>query len=148
MKKAIAIVVISLSTTIFSYGYAADNPSNGHSNHGVEAPVDGLRLNNGEQWNMDVHTRTISQKMKKTFLDTDHSTQENLNALGVKLQKQVNELIVGCTMNGKSHDQLHIFLNSQIPTINALALADNYNSARALEIQLKGQFETYQKYFK
>ena len=146
MKKTIVIVLMSLSTTFFSYGYAADN--HGHSNHGSEVSIHELSLNNAERWNMDEHTRIMSQKMKKTFFNADHSTQAGLNAAGVELQTQVEILIAGCTMQGKAHDQLHIFLSNHIPTINALSEADDYTSARASAIQLKGQFEVYQKHFK
>ncbi len=148
MKRTIAITLVYLSSTFFSYGYAEDGHSHGHSGHSSETATHGLSLNNEDRWNMDEHTRTVSQNMKKTFFAADHSTQEGLNAVGMVLQTQMEELIAGCTMQGKSHDQLHIFLNDHIPTISALSKADNYDSARASAIQLKGQFETYQLYFK
>lgn len=148
MKKTIVIVLMYLSTTFFSYGYAEDNHSHGNSNLSSETSTYGLSLNNGDRWNMDEHTRTMSQKMKNTFFDADHSAQASLNAVGMELQAQMKELIAGCTMQGKAHDQLHIFLNDHIPTISALSEADDYNSARTSAIQLKGQFEAYQTYFK
>ena len=148
MKKTIAISLMFLTTAYLPYVYAEDKHSHENSNHDASASLPGLSLNSGNKWEMDQHTRVMSQKMKQTFLDADHSTQEGLNAVSVKLKVQVEELIVGCTMKGKSHDQLHVFLNGHIPTISALNKAGDYSSARASAIKLKGQFEEYNKFFK
>ncbi len=144
MKKAILFTLVLFSSSSFSYPYAEHN----HSHDKVEKSVHGLSLKNGELWAMDNHTRTLSKKMKQTFVSADHSSQANLNTLGKKLQTQLDELIAGCTMTGEAHDQLHIFLTKHIPTIKALSEANNYDSARASAIKLKGQFENYQKFFK
>lgn len=148
MKKSILIVLLTIATSIAGHGYAAESHSHGHSDHGGATAVAGLGLNNGERWEMDDHTRTMSQKMEKTFFEADHSTQTGLNAVGTKLESQMEELIAGCTMQGKAHDQLHVFLTDHIPTIQALAKAGDYESARESAIKLKGQFETYRKHFK
>ncbi len=144
MKKAILFTLVLFSSSSFSYPYAEHN----HSHDKVEKSVHGLSLKNGELWAMDNHTRTLSKKMKQTFVSADHSSQASLNTLGKKLQTQLDELIAGCTMTGEAHDQLHIFLTKHIPTIKALSEANNYDSARASAIKLKGQFENYQKFFK
>lgn len=131
--------------TNVSYSYAEEVKT--HS-HGAEVGVNGLNLNNGKPWDMDEHTRTMSAKMEQTFSEADHSTQKSLNALGRELQSQTNVLINGCKMEGKAHDQLHAFLGSHLPAIAALIDAKDYESAKESAIALKGQFQTYQKYFK
>lgn len=148
MHKSILVALVALSTTFAPYGYTADEHSHGHDSHVSAAAPANLSLNNGERWEMDDHTRAMSQKMQKTFFSADHSTLEGLNTAGTALEQQLQELIAGCTMTGKAHDQLHVFLNEHVPTINALAKADEYASARENAIRLKGQLETYQKHFK
>ncbi len=146
MTKTRLIALILLSNSFLSYAYNSQDHSQ-HS-HTMEKSAHGLILQDGKLWAMDKHTRTLSKKMKQTFVSADHSSQASLNTLGKKLQTQLDELIAGCTMTGEAHDQLHIFLTKHIPTIKALSEANNYDSARASAIKLKGQFENYQKFFK
>jgi len=148
MKKIILVALMTLSTTFATYGYTAEEHSHGHDSHDSAAAPANLSLNNGERWEMDDHTRTMSQMMQKTFFSADHSTLEGLNTAGTTLEQQLQELITGCTMTGKAHDQLHVFLNEHVPTINALTKAEDYASARENAIRLKGQLEAYQKHFK
>ncbi|WP_029134895.1 hypothetical protein [Sedimenticola selenatireducens] len=148
MKKSILVALMALSATFANHGYTAEEHSHGHDSHGSVATQTGLSLNNGERWEMDDHTRTMSQMMQQTFFAADHSTLGGLNAAGTALEQQMEKLITGCTMTGKAHEQLHVFLNEHVPTINALAKADDYASARENAIRLKGQMETYQKHFK
>lgn len=150
MKNVISIALLSLSTSLFTYGYAAEShlSHEAHSHQGSETTTHGLDLNNGERWEMDNHTRILSQQMEQTFFGADHSTRVGLNAAGAELETQVNELIAGCTMEGMAHEQLHLFLNDQIPAINTLAKAEDYETARASAIKLKAQFENYRKHFK
>lgn len=118
-----------------------------HDNHQVEAKVHSLSLNNGKKWQMDEHTRKMSKAMQKTFFKASHADLASLKSLAGKLDSQMNKLIQGCTMTGKAHDQLHVFLSEHIPTISAMKAAKDYQSARGLAIKLKGQFEAYKKYF-
>ena len=150
MKKSIQVIIISLSISLFTFGLQAADGEHSHesSAHSGEAAVSGLNLNNGERWEMDDHTRMMSSKMNKTFFDADHSTQASLNAVGAKLETQLDELIAGCTMDGEAHNQLHTFLTDYIPAINDLAKAKDFDTARNSAIKIKGHLGIYKKYFK
>ncbi|MCW8905923.1 MAG: hypothetical protein OQL28_01635 [Sedimenticola sp.] len=148
MNKRFLIVLLFLSTTLAGNTFAADDHSHGHDSHAAETGLSGLSLNNGQAWEMDEHTRTMSKKMRDTFFAGDHGSLEGLTSMGTELERQMQDLVKGCTMTGQAHDQLHVFLNSHVPTINALAQADNYKAARENAIRLKGQLETYRKHFK
>jgi len=150
MKKILSIILVPL----FIFGssqqlYATQQEhSHEHSANIKETAINRLSLNHGERWKMDKHTRLMSVKMKKTFFDADHSTQVSLNAVGIKLETQLNEMIAGCTMNGEAHNQLHLFLTDYIPTVKNLAKAKNLDIARKSAIKIKGYLEAYNKYFK
>jgi len=150
MKKSISVILVSLSISLFTFGgHAADEVhSHGHSRHSSVAITNGLSLDNGERWEMDDHTRKMSAKMKETFFSADHSSQASLNALGTQLEAQLGELINGCTMNGEAHDQLHIFLTDYVQTVQNLAKAGDYDTARNSAIKIKVELEAYKKYFK
>jgi len=129
-------------------GAIAAEHGHGHQQHASAAAESGLSLNQGERWEMDAHTRAMLVKMEEAFFAADHSTQAGLNAAGAELKGQLGELISGCTMQGSAHDQLHLFLTDYMPTIDRLAEAADYESARAAAIELKGQLETYKHYFR
>lgn len=148
MKRSILVALLALSSTFAAPGYAAGEHSHGDAGHGAITTPSGLSLNHGERWEMDDHTRALSRQMQETFFSADHSTLEGLNAAGRELEQQMQKLIAGCTMTGKAHEQLHVFLNEHIPAINALAKAEDYPAARENAIRLKGQLETYQRHFK
>jgi len=152
MKKSILAIFLCTSLAMFGctkkQHVTHEGDGHEHSNHGSEIAVNRLSLKNGERWDMDGHTRAMLLKMEKTFFGADHSTQSGLNAAGAKLEKQLDDLIAGCTMHGEAHDQLHIFLSDYIPTIRHLAKAEDYDAARGSAIKLKGQLEMYKKYFK
>ena len=150
MKKSISVILISLSLSLFTFGlHAADEAhSHGHSKHSGEVAASGLSLNSGDRWEMDDHTRKMSSKMQETFFGADHSNQASLNAMGVQLEAQLNDLINGCTMDGEAHAQLHVFLSDYIPNVKNLAMAEDYDTARSSAIKLKGNLETYKKHFK
>jgi len=154
MSNKFTAIFISSFIFLFMFGCAEhlhtakEKTAHEHGNHGSEAAISGLKLNNGVRWEMDGHTRTMSSKMEKTFFNADHSTQSSLNAMGVQLEAQLDVLIAGCTMDGEAHNQLHMFLNDYIPTVNNLSKAKDLESARGEAIKLKGQLEAYKTHFK
>jgi hypothetical protein len=119
-----------------------------HSHKINQAKTSGLGLNHGQRWEMDEHTRTMLAQMEKTFFTANHSSQASLNAAGVRLKSQLDELITGCTMAGAAHEQLHIFMSEYISAIDFLAQAGDYTAARDAAIALKQHFATYKRYFR
>lgn len=123
-----------------------DKHSHGHSEHAAAATA--LSLDNGDKWLMDEHTRNKMTEMEGAFYSADHGNQASLNTLGMRMSQDVEELVAGCTMQGKAHEQLHVFLTDYIPTVQAMSSADTLESARANAIKLKGQLDNYKKHFK
>ena len=148
MKKIIitAICFSAISSTSLAFVPQTSDHSHGAHHHALNKHE--LTLNEGQKWQMDEHTRKMSKQMKSTFFSADHSDLKSLKSLGSNLQSQLDSLISGCTMTGKAHDQLHVFLSEHIPTISALTNAENYDTAKKNAIELKGQFEMYERYFK
>lgn len=148
--KFIIPIALTLSLTVFGCSHKSDEAKNehDHSHHVENNATTSLTLNNGKRWNMDDHTRSMISKMETTFLGANHTNKDSLNEAGTTLTKQVDTLIAGCTMEGKSHDQLHIFLTDYIPTVHNLAKDKDLNSARSTAILLKEQLKIYRQHFK
>jgi hypothetical protein len=116
-----------------------------HSSHLSDTSEDGLRLNNGQKWMMDDHTRSTFVKMAASFLNKDHLSVEGegLKKAGSDLQVQIGELIKGCTMTGEAHDQLHVYLMGYMPAVDALSESGRIEDAK----KVKHYLEIYDEYF-
>ena len=108
--------------------------------------IDGMSLNNGEKWEMDNHTRQSFAQMAELFLNIDIASLNNgeLKSQGITLQKNLDNLITGCTMEGEPHDQLHIFLMGYMPEVEELSNSGSQENAQNIQYYL----ENYFKYFK
>jgi hypothetical protein len=116
-----------------------------HSVHLSDTAEQGLRLNNGQKWLMDDHTRSTFAEMAGSFLKTDYLSMEGegLKKTGSNLQLQIGELIKGCTMTGDAHDQLHVYLMGYIPAVAALSESGRIEDAQ----KVKHYLEIFNKYF-
>lgn len=151
MKHSLLLSAL-FATTLMATGleraaHAAD-AGHSHEQHAQAVAATTLSLDNGEKWVMDEHTRNKMAEMEGDFYSTDHSQQASLTALGKSMSQDVEELIAGCTMQGKAHEQLHVFLSDYIPAVQAMSSAENLDEARDLAINIKGQLDNYKKHFK
>jgi hypothetical protein len=150
MKNTLRIINILIVAAFFVS--CADDSSKSqvgedddHSTHLSETAEDGLRLNNGDKWKMDDHTRSSFINMAGSFLNMDHSSLdgEGLKKAGSDLQVQIGELIKGCTMTGEAHDQLHVYLMGYMPAVDALTKSGGIEDAK----KVKHYLEIYGEYF-
>ncbi len=107
--------------------------------------IEDMSLNNGYKWEMDEHTRNAFNEMAKSFLSIDISLlrADALKSQGIMLQKSLDNLIQGCTMEGDAHEQLHTFLMEYMPEISALSNTGNIENAEKIQYYLKA----YSQYF-
>lgn len=95
-----------------------------------------LKLNNGNKWKVDDHTRSIITNMQNIVTNQKKPIAKNL-------KNEIQALIQGCTMKGESHDQLHVFLTKYIPAVENLALNNNEQNLK----KIKGLLILYSEYF-
>ena len=106
-----------------------------HAEHTNATADDGLVLNDGKRWMMDDHTRASFASMAESFVNADAAALGNdgLKQAGGNLQKGINSLIQGCTMNGPGHDQLHVFLMAYIPAVKTLQESGQVEDAKRVQ---------------
>ncbi len=111
----------------------------------MENNIEGMDLNDGKKWQMDKHTRESFNEMAEYFLSKDIGllSQDQLKEQGNILQSYLDNLIQGCTMQGKEHDQLHTFLMLYMPEVEALSKTGNKENALKAQYYLKN----YSNYF-
>ena len=103
-----------------------------------------IALNNGEKWE-------VNQEMSPNILAGENIlnnyTGDDYKSLADQLKTQNKKLINSCTMDGKSHDELHKWLHPHMQLIESLGDADNISGANTLISQLKESYKTYHTYF-
>lgn len=106
-------------------------------------------LNDGKKWQMDEHTRTSIKNLDNLLNSQDViKSVEGFNQFGKKMDDELILLIRSCTMDGKAHDQLHIFLGYFYPLVQSLKKASEISSAEKIVSEMKELFVQYHKYFK
>ena len=103
-----------------------------------------IELNNGQKW-------TINSEMTPYILEAEQILNQNNNSdyksLAGQLEVKNKNLIKSCTMNGKSHDELHKWLHPHIQLVKALDDAKNEQEANQIIDKLKKSFQTFNTYF-
>lgn len=106
-----------------------------------------LTLNGGAKWQMDEHTRKSINTINAIFDQGEPTAIEDFNAIGTETEAELNNLIAGCTMEGASHDQLHLFLGAFVPKVKTLSAEQNIEEANTLYGEIDQLLSHYDQYF-
>ncbi len=117
----------------------------GHADHAADGLV--LSLDGAAKWKMDAHTRKVMAKTREIIHGADTSNVQALQGLGAVLQRQLDKLIKGCTMDGPAHDELHVFLMAWIPKVDGLKKASSATSGQATVDEMKAMLDKYDEFF-
>ena len=103
-----------------------------------------IELNNGEKWKVNAEMTPFILEGKEILAKYDNI---DYKTLAKQLKEKNSGLIKSCTMDGKSHDELHKWLHPHMELIESLEKAENEQSANTVIEQLKKSFKTYSNYF-
>lgn len=106
-----------------------------------------IALNNGEKW-------VVNEEMKphvlegETLVDKYATTNtSDFKTLAADLKSHNDKLIKSCTMTGKSHDELHNWLEPHLKLTKALEQAKDEIEAKSVVTQLQNSYKSYHQYF-
>ena len=77
----------------------------------VEADLEGLELNAGSKWVVDIST---DEGMGEVQDIVDAFDGEDSKQLGKDIKKSLKSIIKGCDMEGEDHEQYHILLEAML----------------------------------
>ncbi len=149
MKK-ITISLLSLSFFIFSCGNNSHENAEVHSETAAHEEYDhdkakqSIELNNGQKWKVNTEMIPYVLDAEKAFREYDNI---DYKGLAKKLEEKNQGLIKSCTMDGKSHDELHKWLHPHLELVKSLSEAGEIKNANEIIEQLKESFKTYHTYF-
>ena len=158
-KSLIAIAVLSLA--ISCKEIKKENSSQAdttteivdHNSHAGEtqdldnAWVNEMVMDNGAKWRANKETTDGVREMLSLINDNKASTAEAYRKLGDGLNGIKNTVVKECTMEGASHDNLHVWLHPLIEKIKLLQKAESSEAGAKLTSNIKNHLEGYFDYF-
>ncbi len=147
MTKLNLIYVIAL--VVFTATSCKNNANHNHDQTHSDAADHQvvIELNDGAKWAVNAEMKPFileSESKLNTYVanaSTDYKT------LAKELTDKNSGLIKSCTMDGKSHDELHKWLHPHMALIESLQDVDNADAADKIINELKSSFEIYNQHF-
>jgi len=84
------------------------------------------------------------EELVNSYIQNNHT---DYKALAQQLKEQNNKLIKSCTMDGKSHDELHKWLHPHLEIVKALEDEKDATKASEIVLQLQKSYQDYHQYF-
>jgi hypothetical protein len=116
-----------------------------HEKH--EESSEAIELNNGEKWKVNEEMKpyvTKGSELVNTFIQ---NKETDYKKLANQIKSENNQLIRSCTMDGKSHDELHKWLHPHLELVDKLEKTNDAKEADELIHQLQKSYQDYQNYF-
>lgn|SRR5690554_4540147 len=147
------ILLIAISTFVL---WSCNNSSETtHSNeeadfykeHQHEKSSEILELNDGKRWLVNDEMKPFVDKGEELVNTYVESNATDYQGLAELINEQNQQLITSCTMEGKSHVELHKWLHPHMELIEALAKASSENDANMIIAKLQQSYALYHQYF-
>lgn len=136
-------------STVHDHDHDHESEASGGHEHAHDAVTNkALTLNDGEKWQADEHTMSAAQKMKRTVSDFENSGRGDYNVLADTLETQLNELIVGCTMEGAPHDALHQWLEPFLGEVKELSNVQGPTEGDAALKSIQKSLDVFDEHFR
>ncbi|TDU40475.1 hypothetical protein BXY82_2524 [Gelidibacter sediminis] len=96
-----------------------------------------MAMDNGEKWQADVTTNEGVKQLQQTYYAQTTNSLEDYHKLAEQLNEDKNYVVKNCTMEGPSHDNLHVWLHPLIEKIAALSKAETIEDATKIKIGIE-----------
>ena len=106
-----------------------------------------LELDNGKKWVVVDEMMGHVQSMVTDLEQFENQEDKDYSDLASKLGDNIDLLTSSCTMTGKAHDQLHIWLLPYIDLVDELSSAEDDTAAKATYKEIQTSFETFNMFF-
>lgn len=110
-------------------------------------PTGPIESNNGEKWKINAEMMPPLAASNKLLSEYAANDKKDYKALAKNLKENNKALISSCTMNGKSHDELHKWLHPYMGLVEELSDADDKNKAKEVVSKIEESFKTFNQYF-
>lgn len=116
--------------------------------HEHDKATETVELNNGERWAVNDEMKPFVEQGENLVNRYVQGNQLDFKDLAKKVKEQNDQLIKSCTMDGKSHEELHKWLHPHLELVKDLEQeADNVTAAETV-LSLQNSYHQYHQYFK
>jgi len=140
--------VMIISVFIIFSASSCKNNANQDQKHQETANSEAtIELNNGARWMVNTEMKpflTESESILNTYISNGSA---DFKTLAKELTDKNSGLIKSCTMDGKSHEELHKWLHPHMALIESLQDAESDDAANKIISELKSSFEIYNQHF-
>ncbi|RFN60253.1 hypothetical protein [Marixanthomonas ophiurae] len=106
-----------------------------------------ISLNNGSKWEANPETTEGIENMIQAIDQNKLKAVTDFQELGIKLNNEKNYIVEKCTMEGPSHDNLHVFLYPLINKIKDLMTVNSVTEGSKITTNIQAHLEGYNLYF-
>lgn len=107
-----------------------------------------IKLDEGKLWMANPETVTGVERMRKNIHTAELNKVEDYHSLAEKLNEDKNYIVKECTMEGPSHDNLHIWLHPLIERIESLSEVDSRQDGQQIVDDIEESLTRFYDYFK
>lgn len=118
-----------------------------HAEHHHDENSEAIELNNGEKWLVNEEMKPFVLKGEELVNAHIQDGKTDYKTLAEQLKDQNSQLIKSCTMDGKSHDELHKWLHPHLDIVKALENETDATKANEIVSQLQYSYQHYHQYF-
>jgi len=150
MKKVIVFglsVMFLLSCNNATEKATTNLEKDDHATHQADDTSTAPELNNGEKWVVNQEMKPFVSKGEELVNAFVKNGQPDHKTLVQQLKDQNSALIKSCTMDGKSHDELHKWLHPHLELVKALENEADAAKANEIVLQLQESYRQYHQYF-
>lgn len=106
-----------------------------------------LSLNNGSKWEVNIEMKPSINEAIDLVNQYLSNGDDDYKSLAEALEIKNSALVKSCTMEGKSHEELHKWLHPHIELVEELKESQNKDSAQQLVVRISDSFKKYNEYF-
>ena len=106
-----------------------------------------IQLDNGSKWKANIETTEGLNAMSSRIAEDESNSIKHYKKLASALNDLKNNVIKECTMEGESHDNLHVFLVPLVNIIEALGEVNSVHKGAVITKDIREHIEVYNNYF-
>lgn len=106
-----------------------------------------IELNGGEKWAVNDEMKPFIQEAEEALNSFEANEPTDYHQLASLLKEKNTALINSCTMEGKSHDELHKWLHPHLELVEELTNSEEAAHSGEIVQKLEASFEKYHQYF-
>lgn len=106
-----------------------------------------ISLNNGQKWQINVEMKPFISDAERLLESYISDSSKDFKRLSAQLSQKDAALIKSCSMTGRSHEELHLWLHPHLELVAALGKAKSPEQAERLVQRLEQSFAVFHQYF-